>query len=248
MRRFLLTLTLFAAIFAAPRAQAATIFVDLDPSVVGIQSTLNVSSPATLTVDIIYDPNVGPFAAVPFTGFGVDLQFFLTGTAGAIMPTNFIAGDAFDALDPVDNVLPNLSAAPSGTVLTNRGAAAFTLANGNIGGASVITFPSVATIDPTGPVQLASATVDVSGVAGDTVTLTPSGIFGGDGFAFGLGDALFSPEDGRAIINRELFASTTFDTAFTSATVTFATAVPEPSSFLALAMVGGVATFRRRRR
>lgn len=247
MRRFLLTLTLFAAIVAAPRAQAATIFVDLDPSVMGIQSTLNVSSPTAVNVDIIYDPNTPSFSAIPFTGFGVDLQIFLTGTAGAIMPTNFIAGDAFDGLDPIDNLLSNPSPAPSGTVLTNGGFAGNPSADGNIGGASVQTFPSFATIDPTSPVLLASATVNVSGVAGDTVQLVPSGIISFGGLALGLGGTT-SPVFGFGLQSFQLGGVVPIFVDFDGGTVSFVSAVPEPSSFFALATLGGVLTFRRRKR
>ena len=245
MRSFAFFAVLFVAFtFAAESTKAATIFVDLDPSTMGIQTSLTLpSTPAMLSVDIIYDPNTGPLPSQPFTGFGVDLAWTITGSAGVMAPPNLIFGGLPNT--SVSNVPPGSQSLSPGQALVNLGLAPIAGVNGSIGGGAADQV--FATFDPSSPVLLASATFGLTGNSGDTFTFTPSGTLPLNGVLADVPAGAMMQTNGFALQNFGVFSRSTLPVDFTDSTLTIS-AVPEPSSFLALAMVGGVATFRRRRR
>ncbi|MFN3189452.1 MAG: PEP-CTERM sorting domain-containing protein [Aureliella sp.] len=252
-------------LLAAPAS--AGIVIDVDPLTPGAQDTI-VFDPGTQTVSVsvLFDNSVGTLLTDFYNGVGVDIAWDADPTVSVTALTDIVAGTLADSgtgvpassnkgnWDVAFGAAAFFAFSNSGHELGNLG-----LANpdpgiyeGNIGGggyydASAGSWTNEADFtgstagSPGDVLELFTAEFEVTGVGGDSVTFVPFGIFE---FSGGLnnvpnGDSLIS----GAITDPE----ETYSQTYVGGGASF-TAVPEPSSFALLTLVGfGATRFRKRR-
>jgi len=224
-------------------AGAYTITLDMDASLAGIQSSVAVTSGSTITVTGWLTSTTG---TALFDHVGLDLGWSKPGELASlsVVAGSPLAGSLAGVAGPSLDLFTSAVVAPSSSLslgtLGASGANAF-----NLGGFGY--FDSSATLygglgSPFGPPGTAVDvfTVDfvVTGVAGSSVTMDPSGIF-----VPGIYASLPPLTIGGDALWDSIVTLFTFPGAFTGGTVLV---VPEPGAGLLLALGVGLALRRRR--